>query len=123
MENKFNFRKNMIKIHKPIKVTTAPEKDEVQFLNTVYVDFTDEVIETALKDFIDFMKKSFKINLVFKPENEAFLKIYIDSDKLKEARGYMGRRTIVNEKGITIYGFDNRAIAQSLYFPTMKPLD
>lgn len=116
MEKKFDFRKSMCKQHKPIKVTSLLEKNEVQFLNTVYVDIFDEVVETAVRDFFDFMKKAFEINLVFAPENDAFLKIYLDKDKLKDAKGYMGRRTIVNDNSVTIYGFDNRAIAQGLYF-------
>ncbi len=115
MENKFDFRKNMVKMHKSISYSDQPEKDEIRFLNTVYVDFSDEVIETAVEDFFDYMKKAFKINLEFSSEKDAFLKIYLDESKLNDAKGYMGRRTIVDDK-ITIYGFDSRGIAQALYF-------
>ena len=112
-----DFQKQMIKIHKPIKVTAEKCENEIAVpLNVeIYLNNKDDVSLTAVKDFIKYLKVAFKINAVLTDNKDAFFRFFIDESKLKDVKGYMGRRTIVKDDCVCIYSFDSRGLAQGIY--------
>lgn len=112
-----DFQKQMIKIHKPIKVVSEKCENEIAVPQNVkiYLNNKDDVSLTAVKDFIKYLKVAFKINAVLTDSKDAFFRFFIDESKLKDVKGYMGRRTIVKDDCVCIYSFDSRGLAQGIY--------
>ncbi len=113
----FDFQKEMVKIHKPIKVISSKKENEIAVPEKVeiYLQDKDDVAKNAVNDLIRYLKTAFKITATLSENKNAFFRLYIDESKLKEAKGYMGRRTIINNDCVSIYAYDSRGLAQGLY--------
>lgn len=125
-ENKYDFRKKLIEVHKPSikKEKNFDSKSYLMLENgmRIYIEENaDEVIKTAVYDFCDFLDISLGIDAIVKkgePTEEKYIRIRLAEDagvELGEASGYRGFM-IETDKNIEIYAYDSRGAAQALYF-------
>ena len=123
VEKRYEFKRDLLEIHKPgLRDKSARKKDgEFEFFDgfeIVIFEGASPVVINAVKDFQDFLFKSMDVcSIMVKTakNSEKCLKITIKED-IEEASGYMGYRITVSELGITLEGYDDRGVAQGLYF-------
>ncbi len=123
MEKRYDFKKELLKIHKEglRDFSAAPKSDEFEIedgLAVVVPQDADKVIMTAVRDFESYLFISMKTSAFVTEKQSNFnksLKISVNKD-IEEASGYMGYRIKICDTGITLEGYDNRGIAQGLYF-------
>ncbi len=120
VEQNYDFRKRLCKNHSRIFVAkdAAPEAFEYALPKEITLSFEGKsaVASLALKDFKDYLKTAFGISAKI-VEGEADIRAFISADNLGEnSNGYMGRKITVTDKGITIQGYDERGVAQALYY-------
>lgn len=120
-ERNYDFKKELLTIHKQgiRDEEILPQKDEFAFLDGVKIyveDSQNRVIMTALRDFEDYLFTSMNVcaHIVKKPQG-ATVCIALGQD-LGEATGYMGYRLTVECDSVKIEGYDERGIAQALYY-------
>ena len=123
MEKRYDFKRELLNVHKPGLRDFSRKPKDNEFvvsdgLAVVVPKGADKVIMNAVRDFESFLFISMKTS-AFVTENDADyqkkLVISLNSD-IEEASGYMGYRIIVGENVITLEGYDNRGVAQGLYF-------
>ena len=124
-ENIFDFKKEMLKLHKKDirDFSLSPSTGEFEIkegMRIVIPNNATEVIFTAAKDLCDYMFTSMGVSLFIKKGTPDDGEIYIctknevDID-LKNANSYKGFMVDVSDK-ILICGFDDRGAAQGVYF-------
>ncbi len=123
-EKNYEFRKRMLEIHKKgirdVSLTLDEKEFEIKNGMSVVIDKNASVvIETAAKDFIDYLYTSMDISVILKKGTVADGEIYVGTKaevslELGEANSYKGFVVETTEK-IVICGFDDRGAAQALY--------
>ena len=123
MERRYDFKRDLLNVHKKglrdfKRVANADEFIISDGLAVVVPKDADKVIMNAVRDFESFLFISMKTS-AFVTENDGDyakkLIISINED-IEEASGYMGYRITVGDSVITLEGYDNRGVAQGLYF-------
>ena len=126
-ERNYEFRERLLEIHEKNVRDKSVLKDENDFevedvFSICLPETCGDVVMTAAKDFIDYLFVSMGISaMLCYDEAESTNKLVIKTDfgtedELGEAFGYRGYRIDTTEKGIYITGFDERGIAQALYY-------
>ncbi len=127
IEKAYDFRKKLLTIHeKNIRnFDYIPKENELEIADGVIIEIgnTDNiVINTAAKDFIDFLATSMNVSATFskKGENKGknVIRLALAKDEgvaLGEAEGYKGFFINVAD-GIEVFGYDDRGVAAALYY-------
>ena len=123
-EKNYDFRKRLLQIHKPVSVNVHKSCENHFTLSSpvrIYLsDWNDEVMSTAVVDFIDFFKTAFGIKAIpTENREEAHIKIGIASDDevdLGEYTVYRGFMVNTDETSVVVSGHDARGAAQALYY-------
>lgn len=121
MEKKYQFKENMLQIHQKDRrdFSLVPFNDEFEIKNgfsIVVAENAGDVTMTAVRDFVDYLFTSMKVSaMISLAAEENCVKISLNQD-IEEASGYMGYRITVADKCITLEGYDERGIAQGLYY-------
>lgn len=128
-EKNYEFRKRLLTIHNEgvRDYTFLPGTGEISVTDGTIIALptdTNDVILTAAKDFSDYLLTSMGISAMLKkyddfskaPDNAVCLCLKENcSVDMCEADGYMGYHIEINA-GIRICGFDDRGVAQALYY-------
>lgn len=125
-EKNYAFRMRMLEIHEKNIIDKCIAKKENEFeikdgFSIFLPENCGDVVMTAAKDFLDYLFTSMGISALLKygesqDDNKIVIKKnFSTEDELGEAFGYRGYRIDTDENGITVYGFDERGIAQALY--------
>ncbi len=124
-ERNYQFRERMLEVHQKNlrNFDIVAENDEFIIDDGIFVAIgkdADIVIETAAKDFLDYLITSMDIGAVLtKKENvkgAINVKIADSSVDMIDADNTKGFRIDTDKDGITVYGFDARGCAQGLYY-------
>lgn len=123
-EKQYDFRNKLLQIHKKCRVNLGRlVENAFNFKDPVTVflsDWNDEVLSTATVDFIDYLKVAFNITAVKTDDAEnAQIKVGIARENnidLGDASSYRGFMVKSEESGVSVYGYDNRGVAQGLYY-------
>ena len=116
MEQRYNFRKELIKSNKPFKYELRNKtENEISLMDGVIFsgDILSPVITHAVEDFADYLKVCFGIKEV--KENAVKINIEITKDLPQEVRSYKGRTVGIGDNIIEIKAFDERGAAQAVY--------
>ncbi|MBR5156849.1 MAG: hypothetical protein IKW59_03675 [Clostridia bacterium] len=123
MEKNYQFKIDLLSIHKKDRrdYSLTPTSDEYVIydgIRLVVPENAGDVIMTAVRDFEDYLFVSMNIaSMVTTKDKENEPAIHISLGKnLGKAEGYMGYRIKVEDSGITLEGFDERGVAQGLYY-------
>ncbi len=122
-ENPYDFKTDLLQIHKKDvrNYSLNPQTDEFELCDGIQIVLPDgynDVIVTAVKDFIDYLFVSMGISARFTRSYDHKLpaiRLFL-SQELGEANGYMGYLITTDKKGISIAGYDDVGVAQALYF-------
>jgi len=124
-EQRYDFRKRMLEIHKPNvrKADRTPNDNEFVIENGIIITLPENpgcVIETAAKDLVDYLNISMNIPaMVAKgafPGAKIRLTLAKDTgEDLGDVAGYMGYKIETTDDGIDICAFDERGAAQAFY--------
>ena len=120
-QNNYDFKSELLVIHEPdIRNQSAvKEQNEFEFFNGVKIfvkQNKSDVVMTAVRDFEDYLFTSQNVSaIIVKEEKGADVTIALGSN-LGEADGYMGYKITTTTDGITLLGYDERGIAQGLYY-------
>ena len=124
-ENRYDFRKRMLEIHKPNirKADRTPNDNEFVIENGVVIGLPENpgiVVETAAKDLVDYLNISMNMpSMVVKgafPGAKIRLTFAKDTGvDLGDVAGYMGYKIDTTDDGIDICAFDERGAAQAFY--------
>ena len=120
-QEKFEFKKELLQVHKKNRRNTAliPSADEFELkdgIKIVVTEDADVVTMTAARDFIDYLFVSMNVSAMLTTEsgeNSVTLSI---NQNIEDASGFMGYRITTSDTGITIEGYDEKGIAQGLYY-------
>lgn len=121
-ERRYEFRTKLMQVHKKDvrDYTRTPETDEFVIEDNFRIVLPKNphiVVRTAANDFIDYLQVSMNICAGTAKSADSKNSItLIENPDIEEASGYMGYRITVTENGITLEGYDERGIAQGLYF-------
>lgn len=123
-EKNYDFRKKLLRIHKPIELNhNNPLNNHLVLKSSVKIflyDWNNEVMSTAVLDFIDFLKTAFGIKAVpTEKEENAHIKVGLSKDAdvdLGDAKSYRGFMVNIDEKSAQVWGHDDRGAAQGLYY-------
>ena len=123
-QNNYDFKKELLEIHKKdvFDPNVLPSKSEFVFDNDCKIVLLDQsqVILTAVRDFEDYLFTSMNVSVSvvnggnIKDSQKAVI-ISINKN-LEKANGYMGYKISVTRRRVKIEGFDERGIAQALYY-------
>lgn len=124
-ENKYDFRKRMLEIHKPNirKTDRIPNDNEFVIENGVIITLPENsgiVVETAAKDLVDYFNISMNMAAMVAKGEFSGAKIRLTFAKdtgvdLGDVAGYMGYKIDTTDDGIDICAFDERGAAQAFY--------
>ena len=120
-QNNYDFKTELLLVHqKDIRDNSIIAKeDEFEFVDGVKFFTTEsdnKVIMTALRDFEDYLFTSHGVgSLITKNPKNATVTVKLGKN-LGEADGYMGYRITTTKDGVLIEGYDDRGIAQGLYY-------
>ncbi len=121
MEGKYQFKTDLLNIHKKDRrdFSVIPGSDEIELKNgltLVVPPDAGDVIMTAVRDFVDYLFTSMKLSAMIALEgNDNSIRISLNRN-IEDASGYMGYHITVADRGITLEGYDERGIAQALYY-------
>lgn len=121
-ENRYDFKKELLKIHKKDRRDFSIQPDENEFvvsdgLGIVLPNGCEEVVLTAAWDFADYLLTSMSVSAMVTRKKTGFQSLELLYNKdIGEASGYMGYRITVSDTGITLEGYDGEGLAQGLYF-------
>ena len=117
-QQEYAFVKDYCQPHKRITgwKERQPAKKELVLQDglTVSVGNLGAVAQNAAKDFTAYLKTAFGIHAKLVDE-AADITAKIDPDALEQCKGYMGRKTEIDAKGVSIAAFDERGVAQAFY--------
>ena len=124
MEKRYDFKKELLKIHKDHRrdFSKAKKENEIELRDAVAIvlpENADQLIENAVRDFSDYLYKSMKIGSLITAKNADYLqaiRISVDTELDEAARGYMGYSITVTDSEILLVGYDSAGVAQGLYF-------
>lgn len=119
-EKNYDFRKRLCKPHHKIDHTAkAIEAQGCFCFRDGIAIFADggELASLAARDLCECLKISFDISArITENEGDAAVKILVKPEACCEnAVGYKGRRTVITEDEIRIFGYDERGAAQGVY--------
>ena len=120
-QNNYDFKKELLVVHEPDirDYSLIKEKDEFEFFNGIKIfvkQNKSDVIMTAVRDFEDYLFTSQGVSaMVVKEEKGADVVVALGTN-LGDADGYMGYKITTTKSGITVLGYDERGIAQGLYY-------
>ncbi len=123
-EEGYEFKKLLLDVHEKNIRDYSVKKEEVDFEfndNTTIVlpNTKDDVIINAVRDFENYLYNSMNLSVaVLKNCDRGYnlVKISLNKEMTGNAAGYMGYRITITREQILIEGYDNRGIAQALYF-------
>lgn len=127
IEKAYDFRKKLVTVHeKNVRdFDRLPKADQLEICDGVVIEIgniDNIVIETAAKDFLDFLSVSMNLSARISRKGLAagkgIIRLALAKDEnvaLKEAEGYKGFFINVTE-GIEIFGYDDRGVAAALYY-------
>ena len=121
-ENRYDFKKDLMQIHKKDRRDFGLQPFENEFVISdgaviVLPEKYESVVETAANDFVDYLLTSMGINAKVACAGKAKDCIKLSYNKnIGQGSGYMGYRISVTNSGITIEGYDGEGLAQGLYF-------
>ncbi|MBR2500035.1 MAG: hypothetical protein IKB60_03035, partial [Clostridia bacterium] len=124
VEKAYDFRKKLLTIHEENIRDKKRKKEENEFLlsDNVRIKMSascGEVTRTAVYDFIDFLKVSMNINVEITENEKAEISVSLASDvhkDLGEYAVYRGFEIDADTQGISVCGYDERGIAQALFY-------
>lgn len=127
-EQKYDFRKKLLRVHQPDLLDPDRKKKENEFLlqNGAAIQISagaGEVMRTGACDFVDFLKTSMGVSAYVRTadingkEPEVTVEFAKDAGvDLGEVSSYKGFLICTDAKGIRIFAFDERGAAQALYY-------
>lgn len=123
-EQSYDFRKALLTVHEPNLRDANRKAHEGEFELTGGLTIAaegGEVIQTAAADLVDFLRISMGISskLANFADEAAEVKVMLAETAgidLGEAAEYRGFMVVTNEKGICVYGHDERGAAQGIYY-------
>lgn len=121
IQNNYDFKTELLEIHKPNirQSELVAQRNEFAFLNGVKLSVfptESQVVMTAVRDFEDYLFTSMNVSaLIVAKDESASVQIKFGKD-LGEGNGYMGYRITVKKHSLIIEGYDERGIAQALYY-------
>ena len=122
-EKRYEFKKELMQIHKPDlrdPKKTPNENDFVFTDGTVVLlpPMADPTVTQGARDFEQFMYTSMGVAVMVSKNpipGAKTVKIALNQN-IGAASGYMGYRITIEKDGILLEGYDNRGVAQGLYF-------
>ena len=124
-EQRYDFRKRMLEIHKPNvrKMDRTPNDNEFVIQHGVIITLPENpgiVVETAAKDLVDYFNISMNMAAMVAKGEFPGAKIRLTFAKetgvdLGDVAGYMGYKIDTTDDGIDICAFDERGAAQAFY--------
>ena len=121
IQKNYDFKAELLSVHKRNQrdENIFPNADEFAFFDGVKIfvgDITDKVILTAVRDFEEYLFTSMNVcaQIVKTPDNASVI-VGLGRD-LGEGDGYMGYRIQTRANSVKIEGYDNRGVAQALYY-------
>lgn len=122
-EKMYDFQKRLLVVHEPNIRDFNYKVKEKEFIvpdnAVINLVSNSEVIETAVKDFSDFLKVSMCVSSEIVNKSSGTVNVSLAEDSqidIGEATGYRGFMIETDENGINVYGHDERGIAQGLYY-------
>ena len=124
-ERNYQFRERMLEVHRKNlrDFTLTAENDEFEINEGILIAIgkdCDIVIETAAKDFNDYLMTSMEIGGAVSRKSDVSgainVKIADTSVDMTGADSTKGFRIDTSADGITVFGFDARGCAQGLYY-------
>ena len=121
IQEKFEFKKELMQVHKKNRRNKAltPAADEFELSGGIKIVVAEDagvITMTAARDFIDYLFTSMNVPAMLTTEGgENSVTLSVNSD-IEEASGFMGYRITTSETGITVEGYDEKGIAQGLYY-------
>ncbi|MBE5868726.1 MAG: hypothetical protein E7293_07185 [Lachnospiraceae bacterium] len=122
IQKPYDFKTELLEVHKKDRrdKSLTPREDEFAFPEEVRIVLLDnsDVILTAARDFTDYLFTSMGISgFITEKQKPGEPAIEISLSKnLGDFNAYMGYRITVKKDGITIEGYDERGVAQALYY-------
>ncbi len=124
-EQRYDFRKRMLEIHKKDirKKDLNPGNNEFSIESGVIISIPENsgiVTETAAKDLVDYFNTSMNMSAMVAKDNVGDAKIRLCFAKdsgidLCDVADYMGYKIETDDNGINICAFDERGAAQAFY--------
>lgn len=115
-QENYDFRKELLVTNEPdiCDKKVAAKEGEVSLVNGIFFTGADSTeIAVAKADFLEFLNISCGVE---NPISEKGIEIsLVLGGDLKEVNAYKGRRIVISDKKIQIYGFDNRGLACALF--------
>lgn len=121
-EHKYQFREKIMELHKKNIRDFSLEPSVTEYVISdgfaiVLPETDDIVVETAAKDFVDYLFTSMQICARITKNADTKNAVVLSFNKdIGEGSGYMGYRINVSKDFITIEGYDARGIAQGIYY-------
>ena len=119
-QKNYDFKKELLEVHKPNVRDFAQKakRTELDLSKGVFISAemgNSVVVKTAVQDFCDYLYVSQKVNAAVLCQGNGNIRICF-SEGLTVGKGYMGYRISVTKTDILIEGYDERGIAQALYY-------
>ena len=123
IEKRYEFKKDLMQLHKPglRDPERKPADNEFVFTDGTVIllpPMADATITHAARDFEAFLYTSMGVAVLVSQNpipDAKTVKIVLNQD-IGQASGYMGYRITIEKDAILVEGYDNRGIAQGLYF-------
>ena len=123
IEKRYEFKKDLMQLHKPglRDPQRKPADNEFVFTDGTVIllpPMADATITHAARDFEAFLYTSMGVAVMVSQNpipGAKTVKVLLNQD-IGQASGYMGYRITINANDILVEGYDNRGIAQGLYF-------
>lgn len=121
MEEKFQFKAELLKVHKKNRRNKAltPSADEFEIKHGLFIVVPENagiVTMTAARDFEDYLFTSMNVSSMVTTQNaENSITLSLNED-IEDASGFMGYRITIKDSGITVEGYDEKGLAQGLYY-------
>ena len=120
-QEQYAFKKELLQVHKKNRRNKAllPDADEVELKSGVRIVVEEDagiVTMHAARDFEDYLFVSMNVAAMVTTEpGGQSIRLALNRD-IGDAAGYMGYRITTGEDGITVEGYDEKGIAQGLYY-------
>lgn len=120
-QERFEFKKELLQVHKKNRRNREllPEADEFVLKGGIRIVVPEDagaVTMTAARDFVDYLFTSMNVPAMLTTEADENFVILSLNKEIEDASGYMGYRITTAEDGITVEGYDEKGIAQGLYY-------
>ena len=123
IEKRYEFKKDLMQIHKPglRDPKRTPKDNEFVFTDGTVVllpPLADKVITHAARDLEEFLYTSMGVSVMVSKNpipGAKTVKLALNQN-IGKASGYMGYRITIEADSILVEGYDNRGVAQGLYF-------